>query len=342
MGGHGMRGSAHDGSLPIGLERRRRTDEAAEERVIEQARVILVVDESKSRRALACRLLSGLGYIAQEASTAAEASALIAEYPPDAVLVAWELPDAPAPEAVAEWMSREDSRCIPVLVLTPHAEPGRIREALNAGATDFVREPIEAIELDARLRAALRVHDLNRQLLRLARRDPLTGLCNRRALVDHFRREVDRARRHCHGLSMALIDADHFKAVNDRLGHEAGDEVLVALARMLEDVFRASDLIARWGGEEFVVLMPETDQAGARLGLERFCERLRQASPKTVLGRLAVRVSAGVVTADQSVGLIEPDDLLEAADRALQRAKDAGRDRVESATAADAPDRIHD
>ena len=227
--------------------------------VIEQARVILVVEESRSQRALACSLLSELGYIAQEAATGAEACAQIAEFQPDAILLAWELPDASGPQLVARWQAGDETRWIPVLLLTAHAEPDRIRHALDAGATDFVRKPIEPIELDARLRAALRVHDLNLELVRVASRDPLTGLVNRRALVEQFRRETDRVRRYGHDLSVALIDVDHFKSINDQQGHDVGDEVLVELSRLLESVFRGSDLIARWGGEEFVVLMPHTN-----------------------------------------------------------------------------------
>ena len=173
--------------------------------------------------------------------------------------------------------------------------------------------------------------------IRLARaerdsvRDALTGLPNRRAFERAFAREIERARRARRGLGLALVDIDHFKAVNDELGHDLGDAVLREVARRLADALRETDLVARWGGEEFVLLLPEVD-AGADEGLGLAVERVRErvaAFPVELGGERpprAVTVSIGLANLARGD---QADDLLRRADQALYRAKRGGRNRVE-------------
>jgi len=169
--------------------------------------------------------------------------------------------------------------------------------------------------------------EIEDRLREAAMRDPLTGVYNRRHFYDAGRRELERARRYDRPVSIAMLDADHFKEKNDRHGHGVGDEILVALAHTMKGGLRQSDMMARYGGEEFVVLFPETDLDEA----ERVTERLRAsiaASPvPTAAGPVAVTVSAGVV------GWARGEESLESfigrADRALYEAKGLGRDRVQ-------------
>ena len=162
-------------------------------------------------------------------------------------------------------------------------------------------------------------------------RDALTGLPNRRAFERAFAREIERARRARRGLGLALVDIDHFKAVNDELGHDLGDVVLREVARRLADALRETDLVARWGGEEFVLLLPEVD-AGADEGLGLAVERVRErvaAFPVELGGERpprAVTVSIGLANLARGD---QADDLLRRADQALYRAKRGGRNRVE-------------
>jgi diguanylate cyclase (GGDEF)-like protein len=157
-----------------------------------------------------------------------------------------------------------------------------------------------------------------------ARIDSLTGLANRRALEEILAAEISRAHRFAHQLAVVLLDLDRFKEINDSFGHAAGDVMLRAVSRLLTSLARQGDTVARWGGEEFVVVLPETDLAGAR----RFAERLRRTIEAHAVGEMKTSASCGVATMlpEDTV-----EDLLGAADQALYQAKSNGRNRTESA-----------
>jgi diguanylate cyclase (GGDEF)-like protein len=157
-----------------------------------------------------------------------------------------------------------------------------------------------------------------------ARIDSLTGLANRRAIEEVLAAEISRAHRFAHQLAIVLLDLDRFKEINDSFGHGAGDVMLRAVSRLLTSLARQGDTVARWGGEEFVVVLPETDLDGAR----RFAERLRRTIEAHSVGEMRTSASCGVAT-------MLPDDTVEAlvgaADQALYQAKSNGRNRTESA-----------
>jgi diguanylate cyclase (GGDEF)-like protein len=156
-----------------------------------------------------------------------------------------------------------------------------------------------------------------------ARIDSLTGLANRRALEEILAAEISRAQRFQHQLAVVLLDLDRFKEINDSFGHAAGDVMLRTVSRLLNSLARQGDTVARWGGEEFVAVLPETDLDGAR----RFAERLRRTIEANPVGDMRTSASCGVATMlpDDSV-----DALLGAADQALYQAKSNGRNRTES------------
>ena len=157
-----------------------------------------------------------------------------------------------------------------------------------------------------------------------ARIDSLTGLANRRAVEEILAAEISRAQRFSHQLAVVLLDLDHFKDINDSFGHAAGDVMLRAVSRLLTSLARQGDTVARWGGEEFVVVLPETDLAGAH----RFAERLRRTIESHAVGDMHTSASCGVATMlpEDSV-----EELLGAADQALYQAKSNGRNRTETA-----------
>jgi len=163
-----------------------------------------------------------------------------------------------------------------------------------------------------------------------ARIDALTGLANRRALEEILAAEISRAHRFTHQLAVVLLDLDRFKEINDSFGHAAGDVMLRAVSRLLTSLARQGDTVARWGGEEFVVVLPETDLVGAR----RFAERLRRTIEAHAVGEMKTSASCGVAT-------MLPEDsvekLLGAADHALYQAKSNGRNRTESAARSPRP-----
>ena len=157
-----------------------------------------------------------------------------------------------------------------------------------------------------------------------ARVDSLTGLANRRALEEVLAAEISRAQRFTHELAVVLLDLDRFKEINDSFGHAAGDVMLRAVSRLLTGLARQGDTVARWGGEEFVVVLPETDLAGA----QRFAERLRRTIETQAVGDMKTSASCGVATMLPEDNV---EELLGAADQALYQAKSNGRNRTESA-----------
>jgi diguanylate cyclase (GGDEF)-like protein len=183
------------------------------------------------------------------------------------------------------------------------------------------------------LRSRTRLAALNCDLDRLARVDSLTGLRNRRAIEETLIREVSAARRHESSLSVLLVDVDHFKHINDALGHQAGDAALVAIGETLQSMLRTEDTIGRWGGEEFLAVLPHTDAAGAVVIAERLRAHVATPGPGSAEPRTAITVTIGVA-AWTSGGI---DDLVRRADHALYAGKAAGRNNVQVSAAEPQP-----
>jgi two-component system, cell cycle response regulator len=235
----------------------------------------------------------------------------------------------------AQLRSHESTRNLPILALIDPDERGRAIKALDIGVNDVLARPIDPEELAARVRTQIkrkRYTDLLRanldQSLEAAVTDPLTGLHNRRYMTSQLDPLVERATQGGEPVAALLLDIDHFKKINDNFGHDAGDEVLREFAVRLASNVRAVDLPCRHGGEEFVVIMPDTPLAAA----ERIAERIRlhvAGSPfRVAAGReiLSVTISIGVA-ATKGAG-DSPEQLLKRADEALYEAKESGRNRV--------------
>ncbi len=202
-----------------------------------------------------------------------------------------------------------------------------LRESMfEARVADRLRLLALHVEAEKATREAAWERERNAELEALARTDALTKLHNRRHVDEFFATELSRARRYGRPLSLALLDIDYFKAVNDQHGHEAGDQVLVELARRLQGRLRGHDVAARWGGEEFCVILPDTDAEGARTVVARLFDAVRAQPFETRAGSLPITVSVGVTSLHAEDSSI--DDLLRRADEALYRAKRTGRDRV--------------
>jgi two-component system cell cycle response regulator len=218
------------------------------------------------------------------------------------------------------------------------ADPERRRDAaaaLDMGANDLLAvgpDPDELAlrlrKLVARKRMADRLRETVRDGLRAAVTDPLTGLYNRRYIVPYVARIADRARAQCKPFALLLADVDYFKAVNDRYGHAAGDFVLRAVADRLRDSLRAADLVGRYGGEEFVAVMPDTNRTAAHRAAGRLCQAVSR-SPVVLPDGVAVSVTVSIgVAIGGPDGARPAQALIDCADRALYAAKDSGRNRV--------------
>ncbi|MGE0499928.1 MAG: PleD family two-component system response regulator [Rhizobiaceae bacterium] len=231
--------------------------------------------------------------------------------------------------------SLDKTRFIPIILVTDEGDDDRIIRGLEIGVNDYLVRPIDQQELTARLRTQVRRKRYNDQLraslaqtIEMAVIDGLTGLHNRRYLDSHLRTLFDRAVARRTPLSVLITDLDRFKSINDTWGHDGGDEVLREFSRRLRKSVRGIDLACRYGGEEFVVVMPDTDGAVA----QRVGERIREAVAKIPFavgrdkGSLEVTVSIGVAEMRPIGDSIE--DLLKRADQALYEAKSSGRNRV--------------
>jgi diguanylate cyclase (GGDEF)-like protein len=303
-------------------------------------RRLAIVDDNPRTTLLIKSILEGIGKIAIETFT--DPRAAIEECRSgrhDLILVDYHMPGMNGIEFLRA-LRDEDHLCdIPVVMITGEEDKDLLYKALEAGATDFLRKPVEPVELIARVRNMLRLRTrqleltrANEQLAVMATTDELTRLANRRYILQTLANECERAKRYSRPFSLAMIDVDHFKRVNDSHGHDVGDEVLSTLAAVLVRVFRNVDCVGRLGGEEFAVCLPETDLDGAR----RACERLRHelaAAPGHARGAaVSVTVSIGLAGYDEDAGT--PESLLKRADELLYAAKRKGRDRIEADGAA--------
>jgi two-component system cell cycle response regulator len=218
-----------------------------------------------------------------------------------------------------------------LMIERPGLAPEDALAGLRRGVQDYLIEPLADGEVLTRVEAAARTKALQHELVSqgarleaLLREDALTGLSNRRAILTQLAGMVSYARRHGHPLSVAVCDIDHFKRVNDTHGHKTGDEVLVAAAHAMGTHLRQEDQLGRLGGEEFLVLLPDTDADAAATAAERIREEVASATTP-----VPVTVSLGIATWEDDE---TPEALLHRADQALYAAKAAGRDRVMAAT----------
>jgi two-component system cell cycle response regulator len=235
----------------------------------------------------------------------------------------------------AAFRSQEMTRHVPILALVEEGDHDRLARALDLGVNDYLVRPIDKNELVARVRTQIRRRRYQEQLradyersMSLALTDTLTGLYNRRYASRHLATEIEQTKRSGKSLGLLLIDIDHFKSINDTHGHAAGDEVLRAVANRLSRHLRGFDTVARWGGEEFVVVMPEATLDVARSVAERLRRKVA-GGPVTISGGggdVTVTVSIGVAVTGDEVSTM--DDLLRAADAAMYFAKRNGRNRV--------------
>jgi two-component system cell cycle response regulator len=293
-------------------------------------KVVIAHPSAAARRRMA-RVLGAVGHELREAGGAVQALAVCREHAPDVLVLDMAMCERDR-LAVLEAVKADAEifRTAVVAVLDADTGVDAVREQLRRGAQDVLIAPVRDGELIARVQAAGRTKILQEELVEQTRRieqhlyeDPLTRVHNRRFLFSHLRALVSGARRHERPLSVAIVDLDGFKAVNDRHGHAVGDALLVAVARALRDSVRREDAVGRLGGEEFLALLPDTGPSAA----VRAAERLR-AAVAAAEGPVTVTASVGWATLEAGE---DADDLVRRADDALYEAKAAGRDAVRGA-----------
>lgn len=296
-------------------------------------RLLIAEDEPISRKLLEDSLRQW-GYDVIVTKNGEEAwNVLQQEDSPNLVILDWMMPGMDGIEVSRRVRARETANYVYIILLTARSRPEDIIIGLDSGADDYIVKPFHDEELKYRLKIGERIIKLEQRILNLARTDYLTGLLNRRAFIERLEAEVNRGKRMQGTLGLIIIDIDHFKQINDTYGHQAGDLVLQSFARNLNECCRGYDFIGRYGGEEFIICLPEANMEEAALTAERI--RYKVAQNDTWIPSkgiwLNITASFGITAMDN--GLPNTTDLLiSAADNALYLAKSLGRNRVMKST----------
>ena len=311
---------------------------------------ILVVEDDPLMLKKLTELLGAMGAEVLASSDGEQALKILAEHGPRVVVSDWEMPGIDGVELCRRIRGRDSAHPVHFVMLTAHSDTNRLLDAYEAGINDFISKPFNHEELLARVRAGLRaakLHDelarkaagsqalnaqltiVNSRLERLTITDELTGLFNRRHAMSRLEEQWSLVDRYNRPLSVAMIDIDHFKKVNDLHGHDAGDAVLRRVSGFLRDQTRGTDAVCRVGGEEFLIIFPSQTSAEAMICVER-CRAAVAAATLEVAG-VSIRTTVSIGLASRVSGMTQFPDLLKAADQALYAAKNSGRNVVRTA-----------
>jgi diguanylate cyclase (GGDEF)-like protein len=254
--------------------------------------------------------------------------------PPMAVLD-WMMPGMDGIEVCRKIRGREHGPYCYVLLLTAKDDREDVVEGLDAGADDYLTKPFDVDELRARVRAGKRILELQAALIRAhdtlqyeSAHDALTTLWNRSAIIGFLKNEIERQQRSSQPLGVMMADVDHFKKVNDTYGHLVGDAVLKEVGHRLAEGVRTYDSVGRYGGEEFLVIVPGCKPADLAASAERLRRSIAEAKFETSAGPLAITLSIGIASGCDDGESQNSEQLLRAADTALYAAKAEGRNRV--------------
>lgn len=298
-------------------------------------RLILVVDDDEDNLKLVSTTLQFEGYRTAEACSGEDALAKLQEISPDLVLLDINMPGISGLETLKHLRQRQDY--VSVIFVTARADADDVIIGLDAGANDYICKPFDPYVMLARVRAQLRIKDLNDQLAEANRRllelvdiDDLTGLFNMRSIYERLDKELYRARRYGRGVCVVMMDMDNFKTVNDTLDHLFGSFVLTQVGHMIAATIRKVDFAARYGGDEFLMVLTEINESGAL----SFAERVRQQVASEVFEKdgasMCLTASLGVAFSGGNEEGLDARALVRRADNALYEAKRAGKNRVQA------------
>jgi two-component system cell cycle response regulator len=299
--------------------------------------ILLAEDDPISRR-LFEKILVKEGFVVTAVENGRKALELFRRRFFPIVLTDWQMPEMEGPELCQAIRRENPSRYVFIVMLTSKGSKDDIISGLSAGADDYLTKPAHHAELVARIKTGIRILELEKSLKDavdeihlLSITDPLTGIYNRGYINQRLPQEISRSLRYGRELSLLMCDIDHFKKVNDTYGHQTGDVVLKGFTNSLTRTLRQQvDWVGRYGGEEFLIVLPETGMEGAMVLAERVRNSVETTPIQTSGETIHVTASFGVTGFSAATGkqAISPEILLQEADRLLYRAKDEGRNRV--------------
>lgn len=295
--------------------------------------LVLVVDDVSKNLGLAVEILDSAGYETACASSFQQAIERVKTANPDLILLDLIMPKKRGLELCRRLKSDNLYAHIPIIFVTDSKEKEDIINAFNSGAVDYINKPFHSWELLARVKIHLELKktqeelkNINSQLEKLVRTDSLTGVNNRREILALGEKEWQRCHRYHRYFSVLVIDIDHFKHINDTFGHVLGDKTLITIAGAIKNCLRQVDSFGRFGGEEFVAILPETNLEDAGTLARRICQVINQLNLEIDRQKVRVTASIGVATFSPQDNNLET--VIERADRAMFAAKNQGRNRV--------------
>ncbi len=290
-------------------------------------KTILIIDDTVENLDILGELL--IQYDIVDAISAEDALDIIKHEEIDLILLDIMMPNMDGFEMCTILKNNSETKDIPVIFITAKTDEDSIEKAYDVGGIDYVTKPFKPKELLARVKRELQLQELQIELKLLASTDPMTKLYNRRYFTKMSEHTLDLSKREKQDLAIIMLDIDKFKNVNDTYGHGIGDDVIIELANTLLEHQRKSDVVCRYGGEEFVILLPNTSKDGAynvavkiRESVEKLCINI----PNNDILKFTVSIGVSEVNIEDEINI---EEALKRADDALYRAKENGRNRIE-------------
>lgn len=297
-------------------------------------RKILIVDDDDISRDLVGKSLEYEGYQVRQAESGVDGLTVLNDWQPNLILLDMNMPGLNGLETLARMRARDEY--VSVLFVSANSKTEDVIRGLDAGADDYICKPFAVGELLARVRSQLRIKDLNDSLKKANDRlkelidiDDLTGLFNMRSLYKRLDFELDRARRYNRSVCVLMMDLDHFKQVNDKHDHLFGSHVIKHVGRMIRDNIRKVDFAARYGGDEYLVVLTEISQEGAVTFANRLRTKIAETTFQNEFYSIQLTASLGLAITNPNLKDVDARALVRYADRALYQAKESGRNRVE-------------